>query len=343
MAGFGDGKLGSCVATKSGRSLAVADRRTDAFHDSVESGGTCGRAAPRNDLGFHGGLCHPAAIGILDESMASGELCDVSAQPVADPGDRNGAQSGNLADAGWKPVHDPDRRDILQPEGYSKKGVIRINMKEIQLKVTDANKKIHGNTILENVSLTMTSGKIYGLQGSNGSGKTMLMRAMCGLIRLNSGTVEMNGKILGKDMAFLENTGILIESPAFLNGYTGLQNLMYLADIQKRVDRDAVRHTIERVGLDPDDKRKYRKYSLGMKQRLGIAAAIMEQNDILLIDEPFNALDVDGIELVKGILLEEKARGALIVLSCHERQLLESLSDELYLIQSGKIMDHIVL
>ena len=104
-----------------------------------------------------------------------------------------------------------------------------------------------------------------------------------------------------------------------------------------------MRHTIERVGLDPDDKRKYRKYSLGMKQRLGIAAAIMEQNDILLIDEPFNALDVDGIELVKGILLEEKARGALIVLSCHEKQLLESLSDELYLIQSGKIMDHIVL
>lgn len=216
-------------------------------------------------------------------------------------------------------------------------------MREIELRVTGANKKIRGNVILEDVSLTMHSGKICGLQGSNGSGKTMLMRAICGLIRLDSGSVSVSGKVLGKDMAFLENTGILIESPAFLNGYTGLQNLMYLADIQKRVDRDAVRHTIERVGLDPDDKRKYRKYSLGMKQRLGIAAAIMEQNDILLIDEPFNALDVDGIELVKEILLEEKARGALIVLSCHEKQLLESLSDELYLIQSGKIMDQIVL
>ena len=199
----------------SGRSLAVADRRTDAFHDSAESGGTCGRAAPRNDLGVHGGLCHPAAIGILDESMASGELCDVSAQPLADPGDRNGAQSGNLADAGRKPVHDPDRRDILQPEGYSKKGVIRINMKEIQLKVTDVNKKIHGNTILENVSLTMTSGKIYGLQGSNGSGKTMLMRAMCGLIRLNSGTVEMNGKDSGEGYGFSGEYGNLNRVPGF--------------------------------------------------------------------------------------------------------------------------------
>lgn len=214
-------------------------------------------------------------------------------------------------------------------------------MREIELKVTDANKKIRGNVILEDVSLEMHSGKIYGLQGSNGSGKTMLMRAMCGLIRLNSGSVEVSGKVLGKDMAFLENTGILIESPAFLNGYTGFQNLMYLADIQKRAGREEVRETLVRVGLDPDDKRKYRKYSLGMKQRLGIAAAIMEKNEILLIDEPFNALDVDGIELVKNILREERERGALIVLSCHERALLESLSDEIYVIQAGRITDHI--
>lgn len=145
------------------------------------------------------------------------------------------------------------------------------------IKTMDATKTIHGTVILDSVNIELESGKIYGLQGPNGSGKTMLMRLLCGLIRPTSGAVYIDEKRLGEHMDFPNSVGLLLESPAFLPNYTGLKNLQLLASIQKKASVEQIRKAITDVGLDPDDKRKYRKYSLGMKQRLGIAAAIMEE------------------------------------------------------------------
>ena len=143
------------------------------------------------------------------------------------------------------------------------------------IKLTNVSKVIKKAKVLDNVNLELTSGKVYGLKGKNGSGKTMLMRVICGLISATEGTVEIDGKILGKDMTFPDSVGVLIENPAFIGNYTGFKNLKVLASIQNRVDDEHIREVIHQVGLDPDDKRTYRKYSLGMKQKLGIAAAYM--------------------------------------------------------------------
>ena len=140
------------------------------------------------------------------------------------------------------------------------------------IKLTNVSKTIKGARVLDNVNLELTNGKVYGLKGKNGSGKTMLMRAICGLIR-TEGTIEINGKILGKDMSFPESIGVLIENPAFINNYTGFKNLKVLASIQNRIGDEDIKKALRQVQLDPDDKRTYRKYSLGMKQKLGIAAA----------------------------------------------------------------------
>ena len=148
------------------------------------------------------------------------------------------------------------------------------------IKLTNVSKVIKKAKVLDNVNLELTSGKVYGLKGKNGSGKTMLMRVICGLISATEGTVEIDGKILGKDMTFPDSVGVLIENPAFIGNYTGFKNLKVLASIQNRVDDEHIREVIRQVGLDPDDKRTYRKYSLGMKQKLGIAAAYMENPDL---------------------------------------------------------------
>jgi len=169
------------------------------------------------------------------------------------------------------------------------------------------------------------------------------MRLIAGLILPTDGEILINGRRLGKDITFPDRIGILIENPSFLDGYTGYENLKLLADIQKRIDSVKIRKVLEQVGLDPDDKRKYRKYSLGMKQRLGIAAAVMEGNDILLIDEPTNALDTEGIVMVKDLLRREKERGALVIIACHEPAVIQELSDEIYTIENGRFVDHVVL
>ena len=183
----------------------------------------------------------------------------------------------------------------------------------------------------------MESGKITGLKGVNGSGKTMLMRLVCGLITPTSGSIVINGKRLGKDITFPESVGILIENPAFLDAYSGFDNLKLLASIKHSVGPEEIRQTIARVGLDPDDKKKYRKYSLGMKQRLGIAAAVMEEPDIIILDEPTNALDSDGVAMLKEILHDQRERGALVLISCHDLPTLQELSDEIYLMESGAL------
>ncbi len=195
--------------------------------------------------------------------------------------------------------------------------------------------------VLKNINLTLESGKVIGLKGKNGSGKTMLMRAISGLILPTSGKVYINDKELGRQISFPPSIGILIENPSFISNYTGFKNLKILASIQNRISDDEIRDAIRKVGLDPDDKRTFKKYSLGMKQRLGIAAAIMERPDIVILDEPINALDEAGAGLIKGLLDELKANGSLIIIACHDTEELNYLSDEIYEIYDGEITGHI--
>lgn len=205
------------------------------------------------------------------------------------------------------------------------------------IELSHVSKTIRRHKVIDDVTVTMEPGVVTGLKGINGSGKTMLMRLISGLIRPTEGTITIAGKVLGKDMTFPESIGILIENPAFLDAYSGFENLKLLSSIQGKITEEEVRESLWRVKLDPDDKRKYRKYSLGMKQRLGIAAAIMEHPRILILDEPTNALDSDGVEIVKEILRQEKERGALIVVSCHDLPALKELSDVIYLMEEGRL------
>ncbi|WP_068540012.1 ATP-binding cassette domain-containing protein [Olegusella massiliensis] len=207
----------------------------------------------------------------------------------------------------------------------------------MSVEIKELNKSIRGIDILKDITMSFPSGYVTGLSGVNGSGKTMLMRAVAGLIRPNSGTIDIDGKRLWRDISFPPSVGVLIENPAFLNDRTGLENLRILASIKDLLQEDDLRCVIKEVGLDPDDKRKFRKYSLGMKQRLGIAAAIMERPDLLLLDEPTNALDSDGVAMFKRIVARERERGASCVISCHDASILRELSDQIYYLAEGHI------
>lgn len=207
------------------------------------------------------------------------------------------------------------------------------------IKIENVNKSIKKAEILKDINLSFEGGKVYGLKGKNGSGKTMLMRAICGLITPDSGTIDINGKILGKDISFPESIGVLIENPAFISNYTGFKNLKVLSSIQGKIGDEDIRMALEEIGLDPDDKRTFKKYSLGMKQKLGIAAAIMEKPDIVILDEPINALDEASVENVRSILAKQKERGAIIIIACHDKSELEELSDEIIEISDGKIVN----
>lgn len=210
------------------------------------------------------------------------------------------------------------------------------------VELKDVTKKIKGVTVLDDISLRLEGARVYGLKGKNGSGKTMLMRAVCGLIH-TEGLIDINGQQMGKDISFPPSVGVLIENPSFISNYTGLKNLEVLASIQKRIGREEICEALKKVGLEPDDKRTYRKYSLGMKQRLGIAAAIMEKPDIVILDEPVNALDETGAKSIREILQELKEQGSLIILACHDTEELKFLSDEIYEISEGKIVGHEVI
>lgn len=205
------------------------------------------------------------------------------------------------------------------------------------INIDHVSKTIKKIPIITDVSLTLKPGVITGLKGINGSGKTMIMRLICGLIKPTSGKIMFGDKELWKDISFPDSIGVLIENPAFIDYFSGFDNLRMLADIKNKVTSEDIKKTIETVGLDPNDKKKYKLYSLGMKQRLGIACAIMEHPDIIILDEPTNALDTAGIEMVKKVLVQEKERGAVILLSCHDYGILKELSDEIYFIENGMI------
>ena len=210
-----------------------------------------------------------------------------------------------------------------------------------EIVVNEVSKSIYGVPIINSISMKLVSGNVYGFQGINGSGKTMLMRLICGLIYPTKGEIIIDGKRLGKEITFPQSVGLLLENPAFLDSYTGYENLEMLASIKNIITREEIHEAITSVGLDPLDKRKYKKFSLGMKQRLGIAAAIMEKPDILILDEPTNSLDSSGVSLVKTILAKERERCAIIILACHDLPVLQDVSDEIFLLEQGKITEHL--
>ena len=209
----------------------------------------------------------------------------------------------------------------------------------MKLVLTDVCKEIRKKTILSHISLELTSGNVYAFVGENGSGKTMLFRAISGLMDLTSGAVTLDGKELHKDFEVLPNLGLTIENAGLYPELTGMENLRLLAKLNKKIGDEEIREAIERVGLDPKDRRSFRKYSLGMKQRIVVAQAIMEKPDILLLDEPTNALDEDGVDLVRKIILEEKERGALVLIADHNPEDVRLLADKVYRISRGVVTE----
>ena len=209
--------------------------------------------------------------------------------------------------------------------------------------VNHVTKAFRGADVVSDVSMTFEPGRVTGLAGPNGSGKTMLMRMVAGLVGPSSGSIDVDGKAIGKDVPFPPSLGLLLEGPTFLGGYSGVDNLKMLASIKGLLDEKAICSWIERVGLDPTDKRHYRKYSLGMKQRLGIAAALMEAPDVVMLDEPTNALDTSGVEMVRREVCAVRDRGATVILACHDANVLRELSDEIWYLAEGHIDGHEVL
>lgn len=208
----------------------------------------------------------------------------------------------------------------------------------MEIIINNLTKKLSNTNVLDNINLKLESGKIYGFVGKNGSGKTMLMRAICGLINPTAGEIIIDNKVLGKDISFPDNVGILIENPGFIPSYSGLKNLKYLARIKNKISDEDIKSVISMVGLDPNDKKSYRKYSLGMKQKLGIAGAIMENPNLLILDEPFNALDEETVENIRSIIKSKKDKENIVILSCHDREEIENICDEIIEIKLGKIV-----
>lgn len=208
----------------------------------------------------------------------------------------------------------------------------------MKIEITNLKKVIKGTIVLDDINYTFSGGRIYGLCGKNGCGKTMLMRLIAGLIYPSSGTIRIKDKVLGKDISFPESVGMLIENPSFLNDYTGKQNLEMLAGLQKNVDKAEVRRVLEQVGLDPDDKRKFYKYSLGMRQRLGIAAAIMGSLELILLDEPINAIDTDGVQEIRAIIRGLSAENRIIIVASHDKSEMDYLADEKIYMSEGRLI-----
>ncbi len=205
------------------------------------------------------------------------------------------------------------------------------------IEIKDITKELGGQPVLKNITLRLESGKVYGLKGRNGSGKTMLMRAVCGLIRLDGGEVAIDGEVLRRDISFPRSVGVLIESPGFIGGCSGYENLRTLTAIKGTTPDERICESLEMVGLDPQEKKPFRKYSLGMKQKLGIAAAIVEDPELLILDEPTNALDEGSVQELKKILRQARKRGSLILLSCHDAEDLMELSDEVIEMKDGTV------
>lgn len=207
------------------------------------------------------------------------------------------------------------------------------------IQLQNVTKRIKENMVLDNVSYTFKSGFVYGLYGQNGSGKTMLLRAISGLINLDSGSIFIDGEKLHDKIEFPPETGIVIENMELLPECSAKRNLQMLAKIKNIADEKDIIFSLERVGLDPDSDKKVKKFSLGMKQRLNIAQAIFENQKIILLDEPTNALDEEAVQLIYKIIREEKSRGATIIVATHHKEDLKEVCDVILKIAEGKIVE----
>ena len=206
------------------------------------------------------------------------------------------------------------------------------------IKLENATKAYGGEKVLDGINLSFESGKIYGLVGRNGSGKTLLLKSILGFLSLDEGFCQVDDKVIGKDIDFVPNTGFIIETPGFMGRETGFNNLKFLARINNKIGDEEIRRSIERLGLDPDSKKKVSQYSMGMKQRLAIAQAIMEDPAILILDEPMNGLDNERVIKVRDLLLELKEAGKLIILASHNKEDIDVLCDEIIRIDKGRIV-----
>lgn len=208
------------------------------------------------------------------------------------------------------------------------------------IEVRDVSLILDKHAILKKISLELEEGKIYGLVGKNGSGKTMLMKCICGFVQPTEGEVRVDGTIIGKDMDFPADTGIIIEAPGFIPYYTGIQNLRFLAGINHKITEKDIRNAMLQCGLNPDLRLTVRKYSLGMRQRLGIAQAIMEHPNILILDEPMNGLDYKGVEDIRKLLLHLRDRGTTILMASHNAEDIRMLCDFVWELIKGELIEY---
>lgn len=207
------------------------------------------------------------------------------------------------------------------------------------IKVENVSKAFKENEVLNHIDLEFCSGKIYGIVGSNGSGKTMLLRAIAGLIVPTEGYILVDDKVLHKDLSFPENMGILIEKPELLNYLTGFENLQFLASVKNIISDEEIKEYMRKFSLDPMSKKVVKKYSLGMKQKLGIIQAIMENQELLILDEPFNALDEDSVNMLRNLFLEYKREGKLLIITSHHADDIDFLCDEIVHLRDGKVKE----
>lgn len=208
-------------------------------------------------------------------------------------------------------------------------------MSEI-VKVENVTKYFKQEKVLDDVNMNLETGHIYGIVGKNGAGKTVLFKIIAGFIKPSSGKVTVAGKIIGVDRDFPDSLGLIIETPGFLSQYNAYQNLLYLANINNKISKEDIKEAIRMVGLDPDSNKKVGKFSLGMRQRLGIAQAIMENPNLIILDEPMNGLDKKGIEDVKELLLKLKGDGKTILMASHYAEDME-ICDEVFQMEDGKL------
>ena len=223
-----------------------------------------------------------------------------------------------------------DNKTLLVPY-HGRDGIVNI------IEVKNLDLTLGKTDILKHINVAFEEGKIHGLIGRNGSGKTMLMKCICGFIKPTSGEITVDGKRVGKDVDFPKDMGIIIETPGFIPYYSGYKNLKLLAGLNNKIGKEQVRESMRMVGLDPDLRRHVRKYSLGMRQRLGLAQAIMENPDLIILDEPMNGLDKNGIKDVKRILLELKNQGKTIIMASHYAEDTE-ICDEVYEMDGGELI-----
>lgn len=203
------------------------------------------------------------------------------------------------------------------------------------IEVCDVNKYFGEEHVLKNVSHSFEKGKIHGIVGNNGSGKTVLMKCICGFLKPDSGVIYVNHKQVGKETDFPEDIGIIIETPGFLPHLSGTQNLKILASLLKKANALTIRAVLERVGLDPDMKKPVGKYSLGMRQRLGFAQALMEDPSLLILDEPFNGLDKHGVVHIRNVIKGLREEGKTVILASHNQVDIDELCDTVCEMDAG--------